>query len=49
MRTAADVLGHVNILAFAALALVCLVQWRAARDKAAFWAPSTFALLAGVA
>jgi signal transduction histidine kinase len=49
MRTAADVLGHVNVFVFAAIAFVCLLQWRRRRDDPARWAALTFALLAGVA
>ena len=49
MRTAADVLGHVNVFVFAAIAFVCLAQWQRRRDQPARWAALTFALLAGVA
>src|SRR5918996_4895104 len=49
MRTAADALGHVNVFVFAAIAFVCLLQWRRRRDDPARWAALTFALLAGVA
>jgi signal transduction histidine kinase len=48
MRTAADVLGHVNVFVFAAIAAVCLLQWQRRRDEPARWAALTFALLAGV-
>ena len=49
MRTAANVLGHVNVFVFAAIAAVCLLQWKRRRDKPARWAALTFALLAVVA
>ena len=49
MRTTADVLGHVNVFVFAAIAAVCLLQWQRRRDEPARWAALTFALLAGVA
>jgi signal transduction histidine kinase len=49
MRALADVLGHVNVFVFAAIALVCLWQWRRRRDEPARWAALTFALLAAVA
>src|ERR671919_530444 len=49
MRTVAGVLGHVNVFVFAAIAFVCLLQWRRRRDDPARWAALTFALLAGVA
>src|ERR671919_214254 len=49
MRTTADALGHVNVFVFAAIAFVCLLQWRRRRDDPARWAALTFALLAGVA
>jgi signal transduction histidine kinase len=49
MRTTADVLGHVNVFVFAAIAAVCLLQWMRRRDEPARWAALTFALLAGVA
>jgi signal transduction histidine kinase len=49
MRTAANVLGHVNVFVFAALAAVCLLQWQRRRDEPARWAALTFALLAAVA
>jgi signal transduction histidine kinase len=49
MRTLADVLGHVNVFVFAAIALVCLLQWRRRRDEPARWTAITFALLGAVA
>jgi signal transduction histidine kinase len=49
MRTAADVLGHVNVFVFAAIAVVCLLQWQRRRDDPARWAALTIALLAAVA
>jgi signal transduction histidine kinase len=49
MRTAADALGHFNVVVFAAIALVCLRQWLQRRDEPARWAALTFALLGGVA
>jgi signal transduction histidine kinase len=49
MRALADVLGHVNVFVFAAIALVCLWQWRRRRDEPARWAALTFALLGAVA
>src|SRR5215204_4766759 len=49
MRAAADVLGHVNVFVFAAIAFVCLLQWQRRRDDPARWAALTFALLAAVA
>jgi signal transduction histidine kinase len=49
MRTAADVLGHVNVFVFATIASVCMLQWRRRRDQPARWAALAFALLAGVA
>jgi signal transduction histidine kinase len=49
MRTTADVLGHVNVFVFAAIAVVCLLQWRRRRDDPTRWAALTFALLGAVA
>jgi signal transduction histidine kinase len=49
MRALADLLGHVNVFVFAAIALVCLRQWRRRRDEPARWAAATFALLGAVA
>jgi signal transduction histidine kinase len=49
MRTTADALGHVNVIVFAAIAAVCVLQWRRRRDDPARWAALTFALLAVVA
>jgi signal transduction histidine kinase len=48
MRSLADALGHVNVVVFAAIALVCLRQWLRRRDEPARWAALTFALLAAV-
>jgi signal transduction histidine kinase len=49
MRALADVLGHVNVFVFAAIAFVCLLQWQRRRDEPARWAALTFALLGAVA
>jgi signal transduction histidine kinase len=49
MRALADVLGHVNVFVFAAIAFVCLWQWLRRRDEPARWAALTFALLGTVA
>jgi signal transduction histidine kinase len=49
MRTLADALQYVQIVAFVALAVVCFQQWRSRRDEPAFWALLTFGLLAVVA
>jgi signal transduction histidine kinase len=49
MRAFADALGHVNVVVFAAIGVVCLRQWLKRRDEPARWAALTFALLAGVA
>jgi signal transduction histidine kinase len=49
MRTIADALGHVNVFVFAAIALVCLLQWQRRRSQPSRWAALTFALLAVVA
>jgi signal transduction histidine kinase len=49
MRAVADFLGHVNVFVFAAIAFVCLLQWRRRRDEPARWAALTFALLGAVA
>lgn len=49
MRAVADLLGHVNVFVFAAIAFVCLRQWRRRRDEPARWAALTFALLGAVA
>lgn len=48
MRSLADTLGYVQIGAFAALALVCFLEWRSRRGEAAFWALLTFGLLSAV-
>ena len=49
MRALADALGHVNVFVVAAIAFVCLRQWRRRRDEPARWAALTFALLGAVA
>jgi signal transduction histidine kinase len=49
MRALADILGHVNVFVFAAIAFVCLLQWQRRRDEPARWAALTFALLGAVA
>jgi signal transduction histidine kinase len=46
MGSLADALDIVNLVLFSAVAVVALLQWRAGRGRAAFWAALTFIDLA---
>ena len=46
MEAIANGLEYVTIAAFAAIAVVCILLWRGRKDRPAFWAFLTFALLA---
>ena len=48
MRQAVDFLGIVNIVLFAAIAVVCVRQWRRQRAITAFWAALAFVALSWV-
>ena len=49
MRAVVDAVGYVNLALFTALGVLALLQWRAGRGRAGFWAALTFADLALVA
>ena len=46
MRVTAQVLGYVNLIAFAALGVVAIRQWRMRGDSAAGWAAAAFGSIA---
>jgi signal transduction histidine kinase len=49
VRAVVDAVGYVNLALFTALGVLALLQWRAGRGRAGFWAALTFADLALVA